>query len=101
MIAGAPDLRRSGCQRRSTGSMPNCSVIEKVRRFILADEPFTVENEQLTPSMKIRRHVIRSAYGERLDALSSARSSSDFGRAQRGRTRRLARPCHGPGQPGD
>ncbi len=45
------------------------SVIEKVRRFILADEPFTVENEQLTPSIKIRRHVIREKYGERLDAL--------------------------------
>ena len=45
------------------------SVIEKVRRFILADEPFTVENEQLTPSIKIRRHVIKQAYGDRLDAL--------------------------------
>jgi long-chain acyl-CoA synthetase len=45
------------------------SVIEKVRRFILADAPFTVENEQLTPSVKIRRHVIRQVYGERLDAL--------------------------------
>ncbi|HEU0135133.1 MAG TPA: long-chain fatty acid--CoA ligase [Allosphingosinicella sp.] len=45
------------------------SVIEKVRRFILADEPFSTDNEQLTPSIKIRRHVIRSAYGERLDAL--------------------------------
>jgi long-chain acyl-CoA synthetase len=45
------------------------SVTEKVRRFILADEPFTVENEQLTPSIKIRRHVIRQVYGERLDAL--------------------------------
>jgi len=45
------------------------SVIEKVRRFILADEPFTVENQQLTPSIKIRRHVIREIYGERLDAL--------------------------------
>jgi len=45
------------------------SVIEKVRRFIAADEPFTVENEQLTPSIKIRRHVIRTIYGERLDAL--------------------------------
>jgi long-chain acyl-CoA synthetase len=45
------------------------SVIEKVRRFILADAPFTVDNEQLTPSMKIRRHVIKAAYGERLDAL--------------------------------
>jgi long-chain acyl-CoA synthetase len=45
------------------------SVIEKVRRFIIADEPFTVENEQLTPSIKIRRHVIKGIYGERLDAL--------------------------------
>ena len=45
------------------------SVIEKVRRIIVADEPFTIENEQMTPSMKIRRHVIRKAYGDRLDAL--------------------------------
>jgi long-chain acyl-CoA synthetase len=45
------------------------SVIEKVRRFILADEPFSTDNEQLTPSIKIRRHVIRAVYGERLDAL--------------------------------
>ena len=45
------------------------SVIEKVRRFIIADEPFSIENEQLTPSMKIRRHVISKVYGERLDAL--------------------------------
>ena len=45
------------------------SVIEKVRRFIVADGGFTVDNEMLTPSMKIRRHVIGTAYGERLDAL--------------------------------
>ncbi|WP_133366286.1 AMP-dependent synthetase/ligase [Qipengyuania sediminis] len=45
------------------------SVIEKVRGFAFADEPFTIENEQLTPSMKIRRHKIREMYGERLDAL--------------------------------
>jgi len=44
-------------------------VMEKVRRFILADEGFTIENEQLTPSLKIRRHVISKVYGERLDAL--------------------------------
>ena len=45
------------------------NVIERVRRFVLADAGFTVENEQMTPSMKIRRHVIGKAYGERLDAL--------------------------------
>ncbi|MDB5699062.1 MAG: long-chain fatty acid--CoA ligase, partial [Alphaproteobacteria bacterium] len=45
------------------------SVTEKVRRFILADEPFAIENQQLTPSMKIRRHVLKQVYGERLEAL--------------------------------
>ena len=45
------------------------SVIEKVRRFVTADEAFSIENEQLTPSMKIRRHVISQVYGERLDGL--------------------------------
>jgi len=45
------------------------SVIERVRRFILADEPFTIDNSEMTPSMKIRRHVIRARYQDRLDAL--------------------------------
>ena len=45
------------------------SVIEKIRGFAFADEPFTIENEQLTPSMKIRRHKIREIYGARMDAL--------------------------------
>jgi long-chain acyl-CoA synthetase len=45
------------------------TVTERVRRFVLADGPFTIENEQLTPSLKIRRHVVKQAYGERLDAL--------------------------------
>ena len=45
------------------------SVVEKVRGFVFADEPFTIENEQLTPSMKIRRHKIREVYGPRMDAL--------------------------------
>jgi long-chain acyl-CoA synthetase len=45
------------------------SVVEKVRQFAFADEGFTIENGEMTPSMKIRRHMIRARYGERLDAL--------------------------------
>ncbi|MCX7675946.1 MAG: long-chain fatty acid--CoA ligase [Alteraurantiacibacter sp.] len=45
------------------------SVIEKIRRFAIADEPFSVENGQLTPTMKIRRGPIRTVYQDRLDAL--------------------------------
>ncbi|MEO0462541.1 MAG: long-chain fatty acid--CoA ligase [Pseudomonadota bacterium] len=45
------------------------SVIEKVKKFTFADEPFAIENEEMTPSMKIRRHKIRDRYMERLDGL--------------------------------
>jgi long-chain acyl-CoA synthetase len=45
------------------------SVIEKVRQFTFADEAFTIENEEMTPSLKIRRHKLKERYGERLDAL--------------------------------
>ncbi|UIP07274.1 long-chain fatty acid--CoA ligase [Erythrobacter sp. SDW2] len=45
------------------------SVIEKVRGFAFADEPFTIENEELTPKQSIRRHKIKQRYQERLDRL--------------------------------
>ncbi len=45
------------------------SNLEKVRRFIIADEAFSIENEQLTPTLKLRRHVVGELYGERLEKL--------------------------------
>ncbi|MEE4452024.1 long-chain fatty acid--CoA ligase [Novosphingobium resinovorum] len=45
------------------------SVIEKVRQFTFADEPFSIENEEMTPSLKIRRHKLKERYGTRVDAL--------------------------------
>ncbi len=45
------------------------SVIEKIRKFTVADEPFSVDNNQMTPTMKIRRNPIRAVYQERLDGL--------------------------------
>ena len=45
------------------------SVIEKVRKFDFADEAFGIENEQMTPSMKIRRHVLRQVYEDKIAAL--------------------------------
>lgn len=48
------------------------SVVEKVRQFAFADEAFAIENGEMTPSLKIRRHMIKARYGERLDALYKA-----------------------------
>ena len=45
------------------------SVIEKVRQFAFADEAFSIDNEEMTPSLKIRRHKIKDRYGARVDAL--------------------------------
>ena len=45
------------------------SNIEKVRRFICADAPFSIDNGQMTPTMKVRRHKLNEAYGERLASL--------------------------------
>ncbi len=45
------------------------SNIEKVRKFICADEPFSVENAQMTPTLKVRRHKVKEIYGAPLDAL--------------------------------
>ncbi len=47
----------------------NVSVVEKVRQFEFADEPFSIENEEMTPSLKIRRHKIRERYQPKLDGL--------------------------------
>jgi long-chain acyl-CoA synthetase len=48
------------------------SVIEKVRQFAFADEAFSIDNEEMTPSLKIRRHKIKERYGARVDALYKA-----------------------------
>lgn len=45
------------------------SVVEKVRKFDFGDEAFTIENEQMTPSMKIRRHVLKQVYADKISAL--------------------------------
>jgi long-chain acyl-CoA synthetase len=45
------------------------SVTEKVRQFEFTNEPFSIENGEMTPSMKIRRHIIRERYTARVNAM--------------------------------
>ena len=45
------------------------SVIEQVRGFSVVDDPFTVDNEMLTPTLKNRRHKILQNYAEAIETL--------------------------------
>ena len=45
------------------------SIIEKIKKFIIIDDPFTIENQMLTPTMKIRRHQIKRVFGEQIEKL--------------------------------
>lgn len=42
---------------------------ERVRRYVLAHEPFSLANEQMTATLKVRRHKVREAYGPELETL--------------------------------
>ncbi|MFL2781531.1 MAG: AMP-dependent synthetase/ligase [Rhodospirillales bacterium] len=52
----------------------NLSVIERVRRFHISSEGFTVENEMITPTLKVRRHKIIEKYQDDLENLYSNKS---------------------------
>ncbi|WND03825.1 long-chain fatty acid--CoA ligase [Temperatibacter marinus] len=63
-----PDLKKAldAAVRRVNGRLSN---LEKIRKIIIAKEAFSIDNEQMTPTLKIRRHVICDAYQERLESL--------------------------------
>ncbi|MCE2510257.1 MAG: long-chain fatty acid--CoA ligase [Alphaproteobacteria bacterium] len=52
------------------------SLIEKVKRFTLAAEAFTIENHLMTPTLKVRRHKVREQYGEALEGLYATKKST-------------------------
>ena len=52
------------------------AIAERVRRFVIAAEPFSVANAQLTPTMKVRRHAVRAAYQAAIEALYDGKSAA-------------------------
>ncbi len=47
----------------------NLSVIERVKHFVIADQPFTIENGMMTPTMKTRRHAIIRRWGATVEQM--------------------------------
>ena len=68
-IATSPDALYTMVGEAVERANSRLSQLERVRRFIIADEPFSTENGEMTATLKVRRHVVRQVYGERIDAL--------------------------------
>ena len=44
------------------------TIVEKIKKYEVIKEEFTIENELLTPTMKIRRHKIKTKYKNILES---------------------------------
>ena len=42
---------------------------EKIKKFSIIDEPFTIENNLMTPTMKVRRHEVQKKYSNIINQL--------------------------------
>lgn len=42
---------------------------EQIRNFTFLNNPLTVEGEELTPTMKIRRHIVEKKYKDKIESL--------------------------------
>ena len=47
----------------------NLSIIEKIKKFKLIDEEFTIENGLMTPTLKLKRKKIIEKYQQELERL--------------------------------
>ena len=74
-----PDHARSGCRRptsrrrrsaaRSTPSTTAARGFEQIKRFRILPRDFSIEHDELTPTLKIRRKVILEHFAEDVEAL--------------------------------
>ena len=48
------------------------SGLEKIKKLHLIDDPFTIENDILTPTFKIKRNVAKNLFKEQITAIYAA-----------------------------
>jgi long-chain acyl-CoA synthetase len=70
---GAPDPASAAVhellEKRISAALTDVSNAEQVRRFLVLPQPFSIANDELTVSLKLRRNVILNHYGAQLEAL--------------------------------
>ena len=47
----------------------NFSKIEKIKKFLVVEDQFTIENSLMTPTLKLKRYKIIQKYKDQLEKL--------------------------------
>lgn len=63
-------------RHRIDAALAEVSPAEQVKKFVIVPQPFSVANDELTVSLKLRRNVVLTKYAQQLDELYD-RSSSE------------------------
>ena len=63
------DLTNEVIQNEIDKINKNLSIIEKIKKFFIISEQFTIENEMLTPTLKLKRYKIIKKYKDDFEKL--------------------------------
>jgi long-chain acyl-CoA synthetase len=74
-LAGDPELHKAIAAAVARVNQ-QLAPVERVRRFVIAHDAFTTANGQMTPTLKIKRHAIRAAYGQAMLALYEPKAAA-------------------------
>ncbi|MBI2053827.1 MAG: long-chain fatty acid--CoA ligase [Candidatus Staskawiczbacteria bacterium] len=70
-LARDPDILAVFQQRIDNKINPNLSEYEKIKKFKLLPQEFSQEQDELTPTLKLRRHIIENHYKKTIESFYS------------------------------
>jgi long-chain acyl-CoA synthetase len=56
-------------EKRVAAALVDVSNAEQVKKFLIVPRPFSVANDELTVSLKLRRNIVLAKYADRLNAM--------------------------------
>tara|TARA_A100001015_G_scaffold22558_1_gene25580 strand:- start:2327 stop:4003 length:1677 start_codon:yes stop_codon:yes gene_type:complete len=69
LIVGEKDINKEKIKLIIENINNNLTLIEKIKKFVLISEEFTIENGMLTPTLKLKRKEITKNYKQQLENL--------------------------------
>jgi long-chain acyl-CoA synthetase len=66
----SPEVQKIFAERIQT-RLSDLAECEQIGKFALIEQPFTVDREELTPTLKLRREIIAAHYADVIDSLYS------------------------------